>query len=391
MITFCAPGRLEAGIGVVSKLGEIVKSVNGSSVLVVMDAFLTSPAIGLDHKLADLCQQAGATTVVYSGIASEPTSQNVADGLAIARRAACDCVVAVGGGSAIDTAKAISVLAVNPELPFADIPKQPKLSRLPLIAIPTTAGTGSEATRVSVITNAGTGIKENPGHWAMVPDIAVLDADLMATLPSSLTAFTGMDALTHAMEAYVSNKANPVTDMYALEAMRIIGRALSAVVQNGADRANREQMALASYYAGIAFSNSSTNLAHAGGRALGAYFHVPHGLSVALLLPFVMEFGLEEAEERYARIAVALGADPHLKQQELARQAVAIVYDYNEAFGVWAEAKQKYIRDLAVYRQAIPEITANALAGNGILTNRKLPGERDMVIVLEKLAAKLAD
>jgi alcohol dehydrogenase class IV len=161
-------------------------------------------------------------------------------------------------------------------------------------------------------------------------------------------------------------------------------------MENGADKALRSNMALASYYAGIAFSNASTNLAHAGGRALGAQFHVPHGLSVALLLPFVMEFGLEVAEERYARVAVALGAEPQALRQTLARQAVAIVDGYNDKFGIWTEAK-RFITDLAAFRKAIPEMTAKALAGNGILTNPKVPTESDINAVFEKLAAKLAD
>lgn len=389
MITFCAPNRIETGYGAVNKLGELIKSLNGAKALVVMDAFLAAPAIGLSAKMEEIGDKAGIAMAIYNGIASEPSSVNVAEGLEIARRTECDCVVAVGGGSAIDVAKAISVLAVNPDLAFCDIPKQASLKRLSLIAMPTTAGTGSEATRVSVITNAVTGIKENPGHWGMVPDIAVLDAELMLTLPPNLTAFTGMDALTHAMEAYVSSKANALTDLYALASMEIISQALPAVVRDGTDRDAREQMALASCWAGIAFSNSSTNLAHAGGRALGAYFHVPHGLSVALLLPFVMEFGLEAAEDRYARVAIALGADPHLKQQELAHKAVEMVYGYNDAFGVWAEAGNKYIRDLAAYRRAIPEISGNALAGNGIATNRRIPDEKDVARILEQLADKL--
>lgn len=149
-------------------------------------------------------------------------------------------------------------------------------------------------------------------------------------------------------------------------------------------------MAVASCYAGIAFSNASTNLAHAGGRALGAKFHIPHGLSVALLLPFVMEFGLEAAEERYARVAVALGADPHAGRQELATRAVEIVYGYNDTFGVWTEARKKYISDPKELVEAIPEIVGNALAGNGILTNRKVPSVEDVTKVFSRLSEKLA-
>lgn len=389
MFTFCTPGRIEVGFGSFSRTGELIKSLGGTKPLVVMDAFLASPQIALDRKIIDLLAESGIPAVIYSGIASEPTSSDVAEGIAAAASTGADCIIALGGGSAIDAAKAVAVLAVNPNLAFSDIPKQTQLKRLPLIAIPTTSGTGSEATRVSVITNSQTGIKENPGHPALVPDVAVLDPQLTITLPPSLTAFTGMDALTHAMEAYVSNKANSLTELHAYEAMKLVGRWLDKAVTNGEDQEAREKMAMASCLAGIAFSNASTNLAHAGGRALGAVFHVPHGLSVALLLPFVMEFGLEVAEERYAQVAVALGADPQLPRGMLARQAVDIVNGYNAKFGIWQEAKTKFMPDLVAFRQAIPGLVKNSLAGNGILTNPKVPTELDVTVVFEKLAAKL--
>ena len=149
-------------------------------------------------------------------------------------------------------------------------------------------------------------------------------------------------------------------------------------------------MSLASCFAGIAFSNASTTLAHAGGRALGAKFHVPHGLSIALLLPFVMEFGLEFAQDRYAKVAVALGADPHKGKQALALEAVAIVNSYNDQFGIWTQAKAKFFPELAALQATIPEMTKNALAGNGILTNRVVPTEQDVTTMFEKLMQKLS-
>lgn len=389
MLTFCSPSRVEFGAGALNHVGELVKFRGGKKVLVVMDAFLASPQVALNKRIEGILGEAGVSSVIYSGITSEPTSENVAAGTQAARSFGADCVLALGGGSSIDTAKAVAVKVVNPELELADMPKQLSLTRLPLIAVPTTSGTGSEATRVAVITNLKTDVKENPGHPAMVPDIAVLDPDLTMTLPASLTAFTGMDALAHAMEAYVSNKANVLTDLYAYKAMDIIGQALPAVIENGKSTKARTNMALASYFAGVAFSNASTNLAHAGGRALGAVFHVPHGLSVALLLPFVMEFGLEAAEERYANVALALGAQPQTSAKELARQAVTIVQMYNDKFGIWTEAKNKYLTNPDQYRKAIPDMTGKALSGNGILTNPQIPVERDVVRVFEKLADTL--
>ncbi|MBP2641642.1 MAG: alcohol dehydrogenase [Firmicutes bacterium] len=389
MLSFYTPERVEVGFNSLNNIADFVKALGCQKPLIVMDAFLTSPQIGLDRKVKELLVARGMAVATYSGITGEPTSGHVHEGLKVASDFGSDCIVAIGGGSSIDTAKAIAVLAVNPNLSFASISNQQKLDRLRLIAVPTTSGTGSEATRVSVITNVETGIKENPGHPALVPDIAVLDPQLTLSLPPNLTAFTGMDALTHAMEAYVSNKANSLTDLYAHEAMKMAGQWLEKAVADGTDVEAREKMALASCLAGVAFSNASTNLAHAGGRALGTYFHVPHGLSVALLLPFVMEFGLEAAEDRYADVAVALGAAPGRPRNILANQAVEIIYNLNDRLNIWYEAKIKYIQDLAAFRQFIPVMVKSALSGNGILTNRKTPTEADVAQVFEKLAAKL--
>ena len=201
MKNFYNPKRLEVGANSFERLGEFTKSVGGNRVLVIMDAFFACPQICLNEKAANILSAADLHVSIYSGIANEPNFENIAEGLEAAKASKCDCIIALGGGSAIDSAKAVAVLAVNPDLAFSDIPKQVYLERLPLIAIPTTAGTGSEATRVSVITNEKTGIKENPGHPAFVPDLAILDPQLTKTLPASLTASTGMDALTHAMEA----------------------------------------------------------------------------------------------------------------------------------------------------------------------------------------------
>ncbi|WP_434510673.1 iron-containing alcohol dehydrogenase family protein [Desulfitobacterium sp. AusDCA] len=391
MMNFFNPKRLEVGANSFDRLGEFVKSIGGNKVLVIMDAFLASPQMGLNKKVTNILSAAGLDVSIYSGIANEPTFNNIAEGVDAAKKSKCDCIVALGGGSSIDSAKAVATLAVNPNLAFSDIPKEVNLKRLPLIAVPTTSGTGSEATRVSVITNETTGIKENPGHPALIPDIAVLDPQLSLTLPASLTASTGMDALTHAIEAFVSNKANSLSDLYAKEAIKIIGENLIKVFTDGNNLEQRQKMSIASYLAGVAFSNASTNLAHAGGRALGAYFHIPHGLSVALLLPFVMEFGLDVAEDRYAQVALLLGANPHLSQIELALESIKIINDYNQTLEIWNEAQTKYITDLATFRKAIPEMVDNSLSGNGILTNPRIPNKQDITLVFEKLAEKLSD
>lgn len=389
VISFGSPHRIEIGPGCLNRSGDLAKSLGASKVLVVMDAYLASPQIGLNDKLQELLKNSKLSMAIYSDITGEPSSKNVAEGARIANESASDCVLALGGGSTIDAAKAIAVKAVNPDLVLSAIPNMGNLRRLPLIAIPTTSGTGSEGTKVCVITNEATGVKENPGHLAMIPDIAVLDPELTKTMPRIVSAFTGMDALTHAMEAYVSNKATLISDLYAIQAIKLIREALPGVMADGNDTEKRQDMAIASCFAGIAFSNASTNLAHAAGRALGACLHVPHGLSVALFLPFVMEFGLEVAEDRYANVALALGADPCMTKPELARKAVQIVEDFNDRFGIWVDAKNRYFSDIEKYRKNVQDMAKNAMAGNGILTNLKVPTEKDVIMVFDKLAEKM--
>lgn len=391
MISFCAPKCIEIGSGCLERVGELARSVGGRKILVVLDNFLASRQIGLTDRIGNIINRTGLEFTIYSNIVGEPTSDNVSEGAEIAILSESDCVLAIGGGSTIDAAKAIAVKAVNPTLVLSDIPKLARLSRLPLIAVPTTAGTGSEGTRVCVITNIVSGVKENPSHPGLTPDIAVLDPDLMKTLPKIVTAFTGMDALTHAIEAYVSNKGNELTNLYAIEAVKIISRSLPKVMGEGSNTEERQNMALASCFAGIAFSNSSTNLAHAAGRSLGAYLHVPHGLSVSLFLPFVMEFGLDAAEERYASIAVALGVNPAGTKRGLAQKAIEIIAGYNDKFCIWAEAKNKYISDISEYRRVVPDMVRSTMAGNGIMTNLKVPSEQDAFMIFDRLAAKLMD
>ncbi|HEY9577476.1 MAG TPA: iron-containing alcohol dehydrogenase, partial [Pseudobacillus sp.] len=219
------------------------------------------------------------------------------------------------------------------------------------------------------------------------PDAAVLDPELTFSLPPSFTAYTGLDALTHAIEGYVSTRASQMTDLFALEAVHQIGLALPKACEDGKDSDSRREMILASCYAGLAFSNASTNLAHAAGRPLGAQFHIPHGLSVALLLPFVMRLGLDSCKERYANIALALGADSSLTTEQLAQQSIEIVESYNERFGIWEDA-HKYIEPEQLIT-AIPSLVADALSGNGIATNRKVPSEQDIEFIYRGLAGKV--
>ena len=296
----------------------------------------------------------------------------------------CDGIVAIGGGSVIDLAKAVSVFAIHSDQTLLTIHQNSILERLPLIAIPSTAGSGSEATKVMVITDRETGIKHNPSHPSLVPDAAILDSFWTKKLPSAISAYTGLDALTHAMEAYVSTKATNTSDFYALQAIKKIANSLPDVYIKTDKVQAYDDMLIGSLYAGIAFSNSSTNLAHATGRVLGAKYKIPHGLSVALLHPFVIEFGMDSAEDRYAEMAIAIGYKPTTSKSNLAKQILNLIYRYNEQFHIW-EAGRQYIQVDERTDTTIKELTELTLGGNGIETNRRIPTQEDIEGIFHQL------
>ena len=311
----------------------------------------------------------------------EPTTEFLASCLQLVITSGCDGIVAIGGGSAIDLGKAVAALALNKEVPLNELAQMPSIKRLPFIAVPTTAGTGSEATKVTVIIDSAKGIKLNPGHRDLVPDIAILDPVLTIGVPNHITAFTGVDALTHAIEAYVSTKATILSDFYALQAIEMITANIIKAYEEPTNLEARGQMLLASYYAGVAFSNASTNLAHAMGRALGTKFNLPHGQSVALLHPFVVAYSYESCKERYDKIATVIGL-----------QRGTEITDYlnrlNDKLSVWQSATSLITSS---FEDAIEEMTMNALSGNGILTNRKVPCADDIKGIFKALQRRLED
>src|SRR6185312_9782945 len=241
----------------------------------------------------------------------DPTSEVVETGVGLLASGGFDCLVALGGGSPMDTAKAMAVLAAGGgHIRDYKVPNLADRAALPVICIPTTAGTGAEATRFCVITDTANDEKMLIAGLGCLPVAAIVDFELTLTAPFRLTADTGIDALTHAIEAYVSRRANPLSDMYALAAMRTIHAHLRTACFEPADRAAREAMMLGATQAGLAFSNASVCLVHGMSRPIGAFFHVPHGLSNAMLLPAITQFSAEAAIRRYADCARAGGAQP---------------------------------------------------------------------------------
>ena len=301
------PRILRVGRGAVGELGDISTELGLRRPLLVTDAFLAGT--GAAERLMTTLRDAGLQPRMFAGTVPDPTTDSLGAGLTALREHGADSVIGFGGGSPMDTAKALGLLGVQGgQMRDYKAPRTNRGPALPVIAVPTTAGSGSEATQVTIITDSATDEKMLCLGPAFLPVAAVIDFELTMSMPPRLTADTGVDALTHAVEAYVSRKANPFSDGLALNAVKTIGRHLRRAHADGADIEAREAMMLAATQAGIAFSNSSVALVHGMSRPIGAHFHVAHGLSNAMLFPAVTAFSVPAAESRYADCARALGA-----------------------------------------------------------------------------------
>jgi alcohol dehydrogenase class IV len=303
--TINLPRILRVGAGASGQLVATLRELGLAHPLLVTDPFIKS--CGYCERLQAPLDEAGIAYGLFSECVPDPTTDSVYAALAMLRAGDYDCVVALGGGSSLDTAKAVAVLARHGGV-MRDykVPRQVD-SGLPVIAIPTTAGTGSEATRVAVITDTETHEKMLCMGLGLMPVAALVDYELTLTMPYRLTADTGIDSLCHALEAYVSRKANPFTDSIALTAMRTIYQNIRTACAEPDNRRAREAMMLAATQGGIAFANASVTLIHGMSRPIGALFHVPHGLSNAMLLPEVTAWSVDHAPARYAHCARYMG------------------------------------------------------------------------------------
>jgi alcohol dehydrogenase class IV len=319
LFEFNAPASIVSGGGTISQLVTQVQRLQGTKVLFVTDAYLVRT--GLIATLVDQLKAADIDSVIFSGVQPDPTVANVEAGLRCLHENNANLIIAVGGGSPIDAAKAIAVLATNPAplSQYAGYHKIPNAG-MPLIAVPTTAGTGSEATKVAVITDEEKNVKMMILDRHLMPAVALVDYELTLTMPASLTAYVGVDTLTHGIEAYVSAKASAMTDPVALSCISLVSKYLEAAWENPQDRAAREAMSLAACQGGMAFTNSSVCLVHGMSRPLGAIFHLAHGLSNAVLLPAVTRFSLGGAVSRYAAVSRAMGFDAQGDSDESAAE-----------------------------------------------------------------------
>jgi alcohol dehydrogenase class IV len=301
-----APRFMLVGGGSAAQIAEVLGKFGFTRPLIVTDPLMVK--LGLLDRITTPLSAAGIAFGVFSDTIPEPTDTVVVAGVAAMKAGDYDCLIGFGGGSPIDTAKAMAILALGDATMRAyKVPHAADHAALPIIAVPTTAGTGSEATRFTVITDAAVDEKMLIAGLGALPLAAIVDYELTFSVPKRVTADTGVDSLTHALEAYVSRRANPLSDAIALSAMALIGTHLRTAYHEPDNAVAREAMMLGATQAGIAFTNSSVALVHGMSRPIGAQFHVPHGMSNAMLLPAITRFGLASAETRYATAARQIG------------------------------------------------------------------------------------
>ena len=314
------------GSGAIKEIVPEIRRGGYTKIFVTSDPDLVK--FGVTAKVTDLLDEAGIAYTVYSGIKPNPTIQNVKDGVEAFKKADADAIVAIAGGSSMDTAKAIGIIIANPE--FSDVRSlegvaDTKNHAVPTIAVPTTAGTAAEVTINYVITDPEKERKFVCVDTNDIPYIAVVDPDMMSSMPAGLTACTGMDALTHAIEGYITKAAFEMTDMFHLEAIRLISQNLRSAVKN--EPAGRKGMALAQYIAGMGFSNVGLGIDHSMAHCLSAHYDTPHGMACAQLLPISMEFNRDYTGEKYREIARAMGVEgvDSMSQEEYRDAAIAAV------------------------------------------------------------------
>ena len=379
------PKILMLGAGASARVADALAKLGVAQPLIVTDAFLRDS--GVLARITGALDAAGITYGVFDDTVPDPTTDAIAKGVAALKAADYDSLVALGGGSPMDTAKAMGVLATHGGI-MRDykVPVQVDRARYPIIAIPTTAGTGSEVTRFTVITDTETDEKMLCMGLAYVPQAALVDYTLTLTMPWRLTADTGLDTLTHAIEAYVSRKRNPFTDSMALSCMRLVAGNIRTACNQPDNAEAREAMMLAATQGGMAFSNASVCLVHGMSRPIGAHFHVPHGLSNAMLLPAITAFSAIAAPERYADCARAMGV---AGAGEGTDAAVARLLDelrkLNQDLEVPTPKAYGIPEDR--YTNLMPTMAEQALASGSPANNPRVPSADEIVEIYREVWA----
>ncbi len=368
------------GVGSSKETGEQVKALGASKALLVTDKGISG--MGMADQIKEQVEAAGVAVVIFDGAEPNPTDTNVEDGLKVYQSEKCDAIISLGGGSSHDCAKGIGMVATNGGT-IRDCEGLNKTSKPmpPFVAINTTAGTASEMTRFCIITNTSTKVKMAIVDWRCTPNVAINDPVLMVGKPAALTAATGMDALTHAVEAYVSTIATPITDACAIKAIELVADYLRPVVANGDNLEARDKMAYAEYLAGMAFNNASLGYVHAMAHQLGGFYNLPHGVCNAILLPSVCEFNMIANPQRFADIAVAMGENIEgLSVVEAAAQGIAAIRTLSADIGIPAG-----LSVLNVKEEDLATMAGNAQNDACMLTNPR-KANLDQVVAIYKAA-----
>ena len=372
---FFIPTVTLMGIGAYKQIGAQVQTLGGKKPFICTDKGIVEA--GIAEKIAAVIRETcGVDPVLYGGTQPNPTDSNVHEGLAIYQKNKCDLIVSLGGGSAHDCGKGIGIVATNGGniRDYEGVDKSSK-AMPPFIAVNTTAGTASEMTRFCIITDTSRKVKMAIVDWRVTPNVAIDDPLLMAGMPPGLTAATGMDALTHAVEAYVSTIATPVTDACALKAIELVAQYLRAAVANGKDMEARDKMCYAQYLAGMAFNNASLGHVHAMAHQLGGYYDLPHGVCNAILLPHVSRFNMIAKMDRFADIAVAMGENiDGLSLRAAAEVALDAIRTLSADIGIPAG-----LASLGVKEEDLKIMAENAQKDACGLTNPRCPNLDDVI------------
>jgi alcohol dehydrogenase class IV len=383
--TITMPRLLYIGGGAVAEVTTALARLGASRPRIVTDGFMVSS--GMLAKVTNRLEAAGIAWQVFADTVPDPTSAVVDTGVIVLKAGSFDCLIALGGGSPIDTAKAMSVLAANGgQMRDYKVPNEIPKMGLPLIAIPTTAGTGSEVTRFTVITDSERDEKMLIMGLACCPAAAIVDYQLTLSMPWRLTADTGLDSLTHAIEAYVSRKASPFTDGVARSAMALIARHIRSACREPDNPAAREAMMLGATQAGMAFSNASVCLVHGMSRPIGAFFHVPHGLSNAMLLPEITAFSAPAALARYGDCARAMGI---AGEGEGNQAAVARLLDELRLLNhdLQVPTPKAYGIEEQRYAELLPLMASQALASGSPGNNPRVPSADEIIDLYKRVYA----
>lgn len=375
--TIIGEGAVAAGVPLMKRFGAKALLVTGKHIT----------KAGLTAQVQEVLSAAGIESAVFNELPGEPDDKMIMSGVQAFKDSGADFIIGLGGGTPLDAAKAIAAMAVLPGALADYAGKEMTGDFAPLVLIPTTAGTGSEATKFLVFTDTATDAKLLLKGDDLLPDLALIDYTYTLSSPRAITVATGMDALTHAVEAYTSRKANPVTDLYCLDAIKRIFAWLPIAASDGTNCEARENLAFAAYEAGVCINNASVTLVHGMSRPIGALFHVPHGISNAMLLVECLRFALDGAPERFAAIARAIGAAFDRDDDTAASHAFLHALEKLTAM-LNVPTLREYGIDLARFKTLEEKMATDSLASGSPANTRKAVTQEDEIALYERLCAK---